>query len=225
MPSLLSLYNQALDEVGAQNISSPDETNIEARSCKRAGAAVMAEFLEWHEWGAAIRRASLAELSANDRRDEWMYAYALPSNFATARRILPPASGQELSYPVSGPFTSPHFDKTPVHFMIDGATLYTNMKDAVLEYGVNELEPAQITALMGRAIALEIAARIAIPIKKSRELKGDLIKQAEVARTRAIADDENRYPRQQVAYVSDAEYARAGYGYHGTIALNMGWRD
>lgn len=224
MPSLLSISNQALDEVGASNIASMDEANIEARSVKRVISQVMAEFLEWHEWGAAILRASLAVLSSNDRRDEWMYAYALPSNFGTARRVLPAASGQALQYPVTGPFTFPHLDKFPVPFIIDGATLYTNMENAVLEYGANEIEPAQITAMMARAIALEAASRIAMPIKKSRELKGDLIKAAEVAKARAIADDKNRHPAQAVSYVSDVEWARAGFGYNGDIAPMAGWR-
>lgn len=225
MPSLITIANQALDEVGGATIASMDESNIEARSIKRHLPAVMSEFLEWHEWGAAVRRSSLAVLSVNDRRDEWQYAYALPSDFGTARRIVPQLSGDALTFPVVGPFNYPGWDAFgPIAFLIDGSTLYTNLENAVLEYGVNEIEPAQITAMMARAIALEVAARCAMPIKKSRELKSDLIKQAEVARTRAIADDENRYPRQSTRYVSEAEWARAGYGYGSAVAPAYGWR-
>jgi hypothetical protein len=64
----------------------------------------------------------------------------------------------------------------------------------------------------GRAISLEMAVRMAIPLKKNRELKGDLIKQAQVAMERAIADDMNRSPVQTPDYVTDVEIARNGYG-------------
>lgn len=225
MPSLISIANQALDEVGGVTIASMDESNIEARSIKRHLPTVLSEFLEWHEWGAAIRRTALALRSSNDRRNEWQYAYALPPDFGTARRVVPALTGDTLEFPVIGPFVYPAWDALgPVPFLIDNATLYTNLENAIFEYGVNEIEPAQITAMMARAIALETAARIAMPIKKSRELKGDLIKQAEVARTRAIADDENRYPRQSIRYVSESEWARAGYGYGSAVAPAYDWR-
>jgi len=67
-----------------------------------------------------------------------------------------------------------------------------------------------IDQLTARAVALELAARLAMPLKKSRELKKEKVAEAEVARQRAIAESENRSPRRQTDYISEADYARWG---------------
>lgn len=210
MASQLGICNEALSEIAADPINSIDERSTSAFYCKTHYAAVMEEALTWTDWDFAIRRGTLAK-QANNRLGEWLYRYAKPADMAEAIRVLPQVDQQQLNIPVYGPYPFPQWDalgKLP--FTIADGSIYTNVADAMLEYQISAVEPAAIDRLTSRAIALELAARLAMPIKKSRELKGDLIKQAELARQRAIAESENRSPRIQTAYVSEVEYARMG---------------
>ena len=63
-----------------------------------------------------------------------------------------------------------------------------------------------------RAFALELAARVAVPIRKDTALARELGAAAELARARAIADDYNQRVRRPATYVSDAAFARSGIG-------------
>jgi hypothetical protein len=99
----------------------------------------------------------------------------------------------------------------PVDFIEDAGTIYTHIDLAVLEYTANVIPDGQMPPLFRRALVHELASRIAYPIKKDRQLKGDQIQLAMSVRALAMADDENRYPRRQREYVSDVEVARRGY--------------
>ena len=211
MASQLGICNEALSEIAADPINSIEEKSTSAFYCKMHYASVLEELLGWTDWDWALRRVSLA-VQANDRLAEWLYRYAKPANMAEAVRVLPTVTEQATSLPVVGPYPFPAWDalgKLP--FTIANGSIYANVVDAILEYQVNAVDPAVIDRFAARAAALELATRIAMPIKKSRELKGDLIKQAEVAKQRAIAESENRAPKIQTDYISPVEYARMGY--------------
>jgi hypothetical protein len=211
MADQLSICNAALSEVAADPINTIEDDSASGFYCRMHYQAVLDEMLTWTDWDFAIRRTTLAR-RANDRPGEWLYCYARPADMAEALRVLPRVTDQRTNIPAFGPFPFPQWDALGrLPFTTADGSIYTNIVDAVLEYQVNAVEPARIDAITARAIALDLAARIAWPIKKSRELKGDLVKQAEVARQRAIAESENRSPRVQTDYVSPVEYARMGY--------------
>lgn len=210
MASQISICNNALAEIAADPISSVDENSIQARECKRLFPQVITEFLTWAEWDYAQIRVELAALT-NDRLGEWLYKYALPSDLSQATRIIPQFDTQIAYMPQVGPFTAPMLDSLGrFAFLISEDALYTNVPNATLEYVSSEVLIGKIRGLEARAIELELASRLAMPIKKSRELKGDLIKQAEVAKARAVANCENRNPRQEPNYISAVEWAREG---------------
>ncbi|MEG7747584.1 hypothetical protein U2065_14685, partial [Listeria monocytogenes] len=73
------------------------------------------------------------------------------------------------------------------------------------------IDAVALPPLVRRAFALELAARIAYPIKKDLKLQETLIRKAEVAKSRAIADEENKSPRMAPRYISEAEFARMGF--------------
>lgn len=210
MANQVGICNEALSEIAADPINSIDEQSSSAFYCRMHYASVIEEMLSWTDWDWAIRRTTLA-LQVNDRKGEWLYRYARPTDMAEAIAVLPSVDRQITDLPVVGPYAFPAWDalgKLP--FATADGSIYTNVATAILEYQVNAVEPAVIDRFAARAAALELASRLAMPIKKSRELKGDLVKQAEVARQRAIAESENRAPRRQTDYVSEVEYARMG---------------
>lgn len=218
MASRISLMNEALAQLPTAPIVTEEENSPAAREVVRYFDRVVAELLEIHDWGFATKRSALAVLT-NDREDEWAYAYAVPGDMGTPRMVIPDLESLGLSIPVEGPFTPPYYEVWAgidqafgPTFIIEGGKVYTNIEDATLEYGRSTIEPASMPALFQQAVVMELASRIAMPVKKDRALKADLIKEAEAAKARAMADDENRHPRQfPRAFTSEAAIARGAY--------------
>lgn len=210
MATQVGICNEALSEIAADPINSIGEASSSAFYCRMHYDSVLAEVLTWTDWEWAIRRATLAA-QPNDRKGEWIYRYGRPADMAEVIRVLPAVDRQVDNLPVVGPYAFPAWDALGnLPFAAASGSIYTNVAGAMLEYQVNAVDPAVIDPLTARAAALELASRLAMPLKKSRNLKGDLIKLAEVAKQRAIAESENRAPRRQVDYVSEVEYARMG---------------
>jgi hypothetical protein len=220
MPSKLDICNDALAELPSASIASLDEPSVEAHECTRAYPSALQTMLEMHPWSFANTRVAVAA-TANDRPVEWPFAYALPSNCATPLKIIPDYSGVGVPqnyayYGLWGEWERRGFPwdiGLGRFYDVEGATLYSWVENATLEYVSRDLAEARMTALFARALVLELASRIVMPIKKSRELKGDLIKQAEVAKGRAMAADANRQLQESAPYESEASRARTGcYG-------------
>jgi hypothetical protein len=220
MPALSRLHvcNLAVAHLPAEPISSLEENSLPARECRRFYPEVVSDMLEGpHDWSFANRRESLALKAVNDRAQEWLYAYALPANMGTPIRVLPDLAAAGLGFPIplpGEPFaetwaSTGTYIETP--YIIEGDTLYSNSSGAILEFGVNDLTGIIVSQLVIRAMALDLAARLAIPVKKDSERESTLLNLAEGAWQRAIADDRNRQPEQSGQYISEAMAARRGY--------------
>jgi hypothetical protein len=223
MATLIDCCNRALAQVGAGSIASLDDGTIEARECTRFAADLIAEISGWHEWAWAIVSTSLAEI-ANDRPFEWLHAYGLPSDMErplVVRRdetsesqtdIIPDGMWPDTSpwRPILGNFPFPAQDATPIAFIIEGATLYTNVASAILHYFQVVTDISATPPMVARAFELELASRIVMPLRKDPQLQQAISQKAEVARQRAIADDINRHPRPHAIFTSDAALARLG---------------
>lgn len=209
--AVVDTCNEALTEIAADTIQSIDEGSLSSKECKRHYDNCVADLLALHDWGAAIKRVTLAE-KANDRAGEWLYAYAKPSDAGNLRRVLPQCIAESgVIYPTMGWWSYPAWDALgPLPFIEDAGTIYTNVESAILEYTVSSLAEADMRPLFRRALVLTLSSRIAFPIRKDRQLRGDMIALADNAVRIAMADDQNRYPHQQQEYVSEIELARLG---------------
>lgn len=214
MPAQLDIWNQACAEIYTGSVASLTEKSVEANYCNTFYAPTVLELLEVdHAWSFANKRVVLASLT-NDRGAEWAYAYALPSDCARPRRILPDLSGVTASQAYWGPWGEwpyrglPWDDGLGRFYDLEAGTIYSWFENATLEYTSNVFNEAKFTSLFARAVSLALAAKISSPIKKDRNLKGDLIKQAEVALQRAIAADANRQPQDDCGYEPEAGRAR-----------------
>lgn len=207
MPSVISICNAALAEIAADSIAALDEESVSARECNRSFDTVVADTLDRSDWGFRIRRVDAA-LVINDRTPDWNFAYAKPAGTSRILRVLPQP---DTTYPEWGRYSRPLWDMLgAIPFIEVAGTVYANVENAILEYSATAIEISAFPSLFRRAVETELAARIVMPIKKDRALHGDMIKTAEVALQRAIADDRDRYPVQAVEYVSQVELARAG---------------
>lgn len=219
MASRIEIKNEALMELPANILTAEDEHSIEARETARAYAACKSDLLESHDWGFATRRAVLAQ-TTNDRTFEWLFAYAAPSDLARPRYLVPDFEGLGLGLPVPGSTVPPYFEVWSGlnlvgfnSFLIENGVIYSSFETATLEYGTKDVDEPDMPALFRRALALELASRLAMPIKKDRTLKGDLIKAAEAAKSRAMAENDNRHPNAfpSLGYMDEVGLARSGW--------------
>lgn len=207
MPTTISICNVALAEVGADSIASLDEESVGARECRRAFDDAVADLLARSDWGFKTRRLNAAGVP-NDRPAEWSYAYAMPADAARVLRVLPPA---EANYPEWGIWSTPAWDALgAVPFVEAGGTIHCNVADAVIEVASASAPASDFPPLFRRALEFEIAARIAMPLRRDRALRGDMLQLAELALARAIAEDRNRHPRRELDWLGEVALARAG---------------
>lgn len=205
----ITVCNIALAEIRAAAITAIDDGSPEADACAQHYDDCLDTLIESHEWGFAKKRVQLAVLAVNDRSTEWRYAYAAPADLGVMGSVVYP-----LQTPLSGvyypwPYNYPRPPGYFVDFIYDGSTIYTNLENAYLEYSTNDVEESLWPAMFRRALALELASRLAVTLLDDRAKKGDLIQQAEVAKRRAMADDFNRYPRHDERTVDEVAWVRS----------------
>lgn len=206
----LAIKNMALAELPADRIETEDEESLSAEVVEQHYQAALEWLLEDHDWDFAIRRVTLASI-ANTRANEWTYAYQLPSDMAGPRRIMPfGASDVASTVPGYSPVGRLRGFEAVTPFQIAEGVIYADREEAVFEYITNEPAEATFPAKFARALATELAARIVMPLNKDSKRKGELIRQAEVDRERAKADDMNRDRESVRDFVPDMMLARAG---------------
>lgn len=228
--SQISICNGALDECPAGTINSIDEHDVGALACKRRYQPTLEDLLGEHDYDAAVRRATLAE-TINDRPGEWRYAYKMPENVASPKRILPSYTAAFVSsayvlQPGQQAWTGVGFfpGNVGARYRVGGDRIYCDLPAAVLEYTSYDIRLADFRPLFFRAFELELAARIVMPILKDRARQKELISMAEVARQRAMADDLNSSPERTFDFVSEEAAVRLGGVDPGYSSWGGGWR-
>lgn len=209
MASLIELCNRALASIAKAQIASLNEPSLEARECFRSAQPLLDEIITWSDnMPLGRKRVVLAQLT-NDRHAEWLYAYALPSDFESPiaiRRVEDAAT----SLPEGGPFDFPVQDTYPLAYLIDGDKLYTNVPGATLAYVRSTLDASELSGQMQKAFVDELAVRIATPLTKDPKVEAAKTQVAELSRARAVAHEENKMHQRQTNYTSEAELARMG---------------
>jgi len=203
MADQISICNMALAEVVAAPIESLGEKSLEARETGRYYDQALASLLESHPWGFATRRATLAA-TINARPSEWAGSFAMPTAVARPIKIM---SAMQITG-TQGWWIDDTI--TGADYQIEDGILYCHLSDPVLAFTTTAITAAAFPAKFVDALALELASRIVMPIKKSREMKSDLLKQAEVAKQRAMADDMNRQPIND-QWIDEVALARGGW--------------
>jgi hypothetical protein len=207
--SIIAICNLALGEVPHKSIASLDERSLAAAKCKEHYPAARDELLESHPWEFLAKRVALAAVT-DDRPSEWACAYAVPGDMAYPRRVLPPQDG--AGFATVGQAVAigmvPAVLAARIPYVIEAGILYTNQPGAILDYSRSDIGEDRFPATFVRALALDLATRIVMPLAKSRTRQGDLIRAAETAKQRAMAQDSNRSPRDDTGYVSEAARAR-----------------
>lgn len=219
MRDQLSICNGALDELPAGTITDiNDPDDVGARACKRRYSAVFEDLLDEHNQGyeGAMARAIGAPLT-NDREGEWRYCYAVPTAARTIKRVLPTYAASFTSSAVilqPGQHISLAWGYYPrdegVPYVVAAGKLYTNMAEATIEFVAADPPLQLLSPLFHRAFEFELAARICMPVLKSKTRWRELQSASELARQRAMADDLNNSPKRYDAWPSEEARVRAG---------------
>ena len=202
----ITICNLALGDIRAPAIAEIGESSIEAQLCARYYPHVVSTLLDDYTYSYAVRIATLAELSSNDRSSEWLHCYALPEDCAQAMRILPTSTVSSAMATYTFPYDrmmSPNWWRD---FIVASGKLYTQVDSAALEYSASTLDEVDMPPLFREAVRKLLAANLAVPLRDDRALKVELEKEAENARQAAIANDINRQPNRD-AY-DEVEWAR-----------------
>lgn len=208
--SKLQIWNMAIGELPSQRIQTVDEQSLEAEEAREAYPNALELLLEDHDYDFATMRAALAAVP-NDRAAEWEYAYRLPSDMARPRYLLPYGATDATASAVYSWIGRNRGFEARMPFRIAGDRLYCNIEGATLEYVTNSPSEQRFGALFARALALELASRIVMPVKKDSKRQGELIRLAEIARERCKAADMNRDPETTRDFIPEAQLAREGW--------------
>jgi len=136
MATQLSICNLALGEVPHKSIASVDEASLAAARCAEQYPQALGELIEAHDWEFRRRRVALAAVG-NDRPGEWAFAYALPADCATPRRIVAPQDGAGFGTVGQMPAQTAYGfggDPCSIPFEIAAGIIYTGQAGALLDY-------------------------------------------------------------------------------------------
>lgn len=211
MAALIDLCNRALSDVAKGQIASLGEQSIEARECRRWAQPILDEMPSWSDLIPLGRKRVVLAETPNDRPAEWLYRYAAPSDMAKPITIRS-APTVVTSLPLGGPYNFPLQDAITLVYTHEEGAIYTNVPGATLVYIRSQIDVTELSPLMQKAFADELAARIAMPLTKDVKVAQTLANAAMYSRTMALTDEENKTDRRQIRYISEAEYARMGYG-------------
>lgn len=218
--SQLDIANAALARIRASELTSIAENSLEGRECRRFYPRTVQDMLDGpfdHDWSFANYRVSLAALGTNPRPQEWLYAYAVPANMASPIRVLPDLNGLGLGLPIpliGDPYAEAWMSQSgyfEMPYIIEAGVIYTNAASAVFEYAISDIAGLVVSQKVITALELDLAARLAVPVK------GDSVREKELAAAAksqweiAVADDNNRHPTNTGGYISEVMAARQGY--------------
>lgn len=175
MASVVDICNMALSHIGADAIVSaidPPDGSVEAGHCARFYPQARAELLESFPWSFARTRAVLAEVT--NPSELWAYAYALPSDMLTAKRVLNSFTLIDLGFlPTTGWATPSELafinERGSADFDVEGSVLLTNEPDAVLLYVRDVTDTPKFTPSFRTALSYLLASFLAGPIIKGNE--------------------------------------------------------
>ena len=188
----LSICNEALDEVPAPRIASPDENSQEARYCAGQYPGLIREFLEYQEWTFARSRMSLPEI-ANDRPTEWQHAYQIGTDMIVTGVTVPyTPAGVQLLPPARYGWNMGYQAIDPYAYEVAGSTLYCDIASVVAKARPLMLDSARMPPTFRRALVLELAARVVMPLTRSETRLRALATQAQTMLAMARAADLNR---------------------------------
>ncbi len=160
MTSTVSIVNNALNIIGASNITELEENSKTARVMNQMYESIRDDFFRAHPWNCLIRRANLAQ-SVDTPAFDYAYQYALPTD-PYCLRVLEFQNGS-MTYPYEnlvGQGNKPFF-------VIEGRNILTDSGTARIKYIARITDPTQYDAGLISVLAARLASEAAYAITGS----------------------------------------------------------
>lgn len=158
MVSKVELANMALDILAADNIASLDENSTTARKVKARIDQSIDAVLAMSDWTFARKIASLASVDNDAWPERYEFKYDLPNDMLKAVRLIP-----EIDLP----------NVPPISFALANGTLFTNQRDAKLQYTYRNTSISSWPMAFVEAVAAYLARSVAMPITRKRQFFAD----------------------------------------------------
>lgn len=160
MTSTVSIVNNALNIIGASNITELEENSKTARVMNQMYESIRDDVFRAHPWNCLIRRATLAQ-SVDTPAFDYAYQYALPTD-PYCLRVLEFQNGS-MTYPYEnlvGRGNKPFF-------VIEGRNILTDSGTARIKYIARITDPSQYDAGLISVLAARLASEAAYAITGS----------------------------------------------------------
>ena len=213
------ICNRALSCLPESPIAMMDAPGIAARECRQHYSPVVRRVLTMHDWGLATKVESLAVSSDNPRR-EWTYAYAPPADLAFAIDVVPADlvggnSNTNYFQGMQALLGGTKFGK----FKRSDGKIYSNIEDASLVYTTLDITEDAFTEDFVLVVEKYLAAKLAMPITKRKDLADALEEEGDKMVNRAVALYRSQQGQTYGDEKSDTERVREGsltyYNYGG----------
>lgn len=171
MSSKVDIFNMALFHVGSTSkVASDTERSQEAIVCSTFYDTCLDALLSYKsaDWGFATKSVVLADVGSPPTN--WLYRYALPNDCVRAINIVIPGN------------RNPQEDEQIPYDIQQGdssQTIVTDMPQAELLYIARGLPAERLPPPFVMALSYQLAALIAMPLKKEQALANDLLQKAE----------------------------------------------
>lgn len=179
--SAVQFCNLALDEIPASPLVSMDDTTVAAQICRRQFPQALGEVMEAGHWDFARKTVRLTRIG-EAKSQYWRYRFQMPADMAMPLSINAWFDG----------WAGEPFLTDSEEFSYSDGTVWAVSDDVVLEYITLNPSYARMSKTFERALALTLAARLAMPIKRDPAIKQRLMQEAEVYRDRALARSLNK---------------------------------
>ena len=234
MPSVIDIYNLALDAVGTRStVASTTENSTEANTLNRHYTAAVQSLLASANWSFARQQATLALLNDATQGQTvptpWLYEYSVPSNMVRMRYVMP--MFDNLPGSVTPGASMAYFVGPPVRFVLSSDTdssgndinvILTNQNQAIAVYTKNVTNTALYTPQFIEGLRMYLGHRICMALTGDKQKSVELFQEANllVKQARATNQDEGLTVDDHIpdwvrvrGYASDWAYPEGGFYY------------
>lgn len=166
----IKIANGALYQIGDLAITSFLDGTNRANVCDAFYDIARDATLEEHPWKFAEKRKELGQIALEFPVWEYSYFYQLPSDFIRVRKINNDA---DVEYP----------------YRVEGNRLLCDLSSVSLLYTYRVEDTSLFSPLFIEALIYKLAAWIAMPLKKDKNLKESLLQSYDLALQKAKGVD------------------------------------
>lgn len=168
----VDIYNKALAAIGCTRfLSSPDATFVEAVACRREWESARVTVLGGHEWGWLAEEVPYCDGTiVENNYGPTLYQYARPATAIAITQVL-------------------DIDDRRVKWHAANGVIYSETDVAKIRYVPDSETIDDWPILVQDAVAQELAARIALPVKQNLRLAQEMRKAAISAFDAAVKHD------------------------------------